>query len=640
MGNNKKDAIRKFFLGKYKKIIFILLLDAAFAAAAFLVSRLITFYSWEPDNFVAYQKYEVLIAMVFVAVTVAMLVFFDSYNTVWKYAGRVEFFKIVFAYLASTGVLFIFEIVMDRGFDIPVPAPMILMYLMFSMIASSVMRYGYGFRNYILHLKNQLAGGNKAISSAERTVVIGAGFTGTMFINRCFNNPDEGYFPIAIIDDNPEKQETKICGVRVEGGMSVLGSVIKKYKADAIIIAIISIDKKRLKEIYSECIKYGLPIKIMSALRDPEAGELSNVTLSVRDLKIEELLGRDEFHVNQTLLDGAVKDKTILVTGGAGSIGSELCRQALSSGCKHLVIFDMHENGMFELNEEFKQKYDSAKYSLVVGSVREKRRLKEVFEKHKPDIVFHAAAYKHVPMMELAVTEAVKSNVFGTLNVILQAKESGVQRFVFISTDKAVNPANIMGASKRIAEMLVQDIGGKSEGMQMAAVRFGNVLGSNGSVIPTFLRQIKEGGPITLTDRNIKRYFMTIPEAVRLVLQAGSLAREGDVFVLNMGEPVFIYDLACDLIRLNGLTPEQDIEIRVTGLRQGEKMFEELRYDKETVDNTAHEGIFVTKLSEIDSHKLREQLKQLELYAFAEDEEKTTEMIFEIVPSAYRKCGR
>ncbi len=325
-----------------------------------------------------------------------------------------------------------------------------------------------------------------------------------------------------------------------------------------------------------------------------------------------------------------------MVTGGAGSIGSELCRQVINFGCKHLIIYDQHENGMFFLNQEFAAKYDTSVYTLVIGTVRERDKLTEVLAEYKPDIIFHAAAYKHVPMMEISATEAIKNNVFGTLNVIECAEKAGVKKFVLISTDKAVNPSNIMGASKRIAEMVIETRG-KSMKMKMAAVRFGNVLGSNGSVIPIFLQQIRQGGPITLTDRYIKRYFMSIPEAVRLVLQTGAFADNGEIFVLDMGDPVYIYDLACDLIRINGLVPEQDIQIKITGLRPGEKMFEELRYDTEAVDTTLHEGVFVNRLEEINRADFDAKLEKLRKYAFAEDVDKTTDMIFTIVPSEYRK---
>lgn len=367
-----------------------------------------------------------------------------------------------------------------------------------------------------------------------------------------------------------------------------------------------------------------------------DAQSVNSASLELRDIKIESLLGRDEFKVRQELVDVSVKDKVVMVTGGAGSIGSELCRQALNFGCKHLVIFDQHENGMFAIDQEFNKKYDTSRYTLVMGTVREADKLATVLEKYKPETVFHAAAYKHVPMMEISPTEAIKNNVFGTKNVIEQCQKAGVKRFVLISTDKAVNPANVMGASKRLAEMLVQTRASDGD-MQMAAVRFGNVLGSSGSVIPTFLRQINEGGPVTVTDRNIKRYFMTIPEAVRLVLQTGALASSGEVFVLDMGEPVYIYDLACTLIRLSGNVPNQDIKVVISGLRPGEKLFEELRYDKEQVDNTLHEGIFVTKLETIDRKKFDRDLAELWKLAVAENEDGTEKKVFNVVPSEARE---
>ena len=363
--------------------------------------------------------------------------------------------------------------------------------------------------------------------------------------------------------------------------------------------------------------------------------EIAASAISFDDIHIETLLGRDEFTVNQDLINKSIKNKVVMVTGGAGSIGSELCRQVLEFGCKHLIIFDQHENGMFFLNQEFSKKYNTDKYTLVVGTVRERDKLKNIFAMYKPETVFHAAAYKHVPMMEISPTEAIKNNVLGTLNVIECAEEADVKKFVLISTDKAVNPSNIMGASKRIAEMLIETKG-KTSKMNMAAVRFGNVLGSNGSVVPIFLEQIKKGEAITLTDRYIKRYFMSIPEAVKLVLQTGAFADSGEVFVLDMGEPVYIYDLACELIRLCGLEPEKDIEIKIIGLRPGEKMFEELRYDNEAVDTTLHSGILVNKMEAIDVTKFNSQLEKLFKYTLDENVEKVTEVIFEIVPNKFR----
>lgn len=616
---------------KYRGIIITFVLDIAFAVLSYWLARTIIFFSDNVSIPTLYDQYEIAVAAIVIIITVAMLVFFDCYGAVWRYAGRVEFFKFLLAYIAAFVVIMVLKAVLGLAFGIELWSSIIIDYLLFSALLSGVVRFFYGILHYVNHVKNRIY--KKSLGNMKRTVVIGAGYTGSLLINRFINNPQDGYYPVAVIDDDVEKQDMKVYGVKVEGGMDKLEEIVKKTDAEAIVIAIMSLTRSQLKHIYDRCKGLGLPIQIMPAMTD--AGDMANKTLSLRSIKIEELLGREEFKVKQELIDVSVKDKVVCVTGGAGSIGSELCRQALNFGCKHLIIFDMHENGMFELNEEFKRKYDTSRYTLVMGTVRERAKLDETFNKYKPEILFHAAAYKHVPMMEISATEAIKNNVFGTLNVIEAAESAGIKKFVLISTDKAVNPANIMGASKRIAEMLIQTRG-KTSNMQMAAVRFGNVLGSNGSVIPTFLRQIKEGGPITLTHRYIKRYFMTIPEAVRLVLQTGAFASSGEVFVLDMGDPVYIYDLACDLIRINGLVPEQDIPIVVTGLREGEKLFEELRYDKEKVDATSHEGIFATRLQEIDRASFDKQLDRLRGLAFGENPEKTETAIFEIVPNEYR----
>ncbi len=617
-----------------KSLVIIISLDIAFAFGSYWSARAIMFYRLGPEALPKnYLDYEWVAMLAMVIVTISMLVFFDCYNTLWKYAGRVEFFKFIFSYFFSFAIIMLFKIIMKAVFDFELWVPLVLMYLLFSAILSGVARFINGITNYILYVRN-LVGGGQASAGQKRTIVIGAGYVGSLLVNRFINNPADGYFPVAFIDDDPDKQGKKVYGVKVEGGMDRIAETVARHRAQTIVIAIMSLGKAKMREIYSQCVRFNIPVKVMPEITN--ASEMNKPTsLSFRDIKIEELLGRDEFTVRDELMNAAVKDKVVMVTGGAGSIGSELCRQALHYGCKHLVIFDMHENGMFFLNEEFKNKYGTDKYTLVIGTVRERDKLSETLRLYKPEIVFHAAAYKHVPMMEIAPTEAIKNNVFGTLNTIEECEKAGVKRFVLISTDKAVNPANVMGASKRLAEMLVETRG-KTCRMQMAAVRFGNVLGSNGSVIPIFLKQIKEGGPITLTDRNIKRYFMTIPEAVRLVMQTGALAANGEVFVLDMGEPVYIYDLACDLIRINGLIPEQDIPIRVVGLRPGEKLFEELRYDKETVDKTQHEGIFVTRLEAIDTELFDAQLRKLFSAAFAENEKRTEDIIFEIVPSECR----
>lgn len=630
MGKVKHDKPNISRKKRIRSIIITLALDICFAALAFFLARTILFFRLEEPA--GYAQNELAIAVVAVVVTVAMLVIFDCYNAIWRYAGRVEFFKFLFSYIASFFILFVFKIILEVVVDTEVWVPLILIYLLFSAIFSGTIRFFYGILHYLKHVRYWVD--DKSMPGMKRTIVIGAGYTGSLVINRFINNPGEGYYPVAVVDDDEEKQNKRIYGISVEGGVDKLAEIVERHKAEAFVIAIMSITKSQLRRIYNACAPFNLPIKIMPSITN--ASEMADSVKSLRDIKIEELLGRDEFKVRQELIDVSVKDKVVMVTGGAGSIGSELCRQVLNFGCRHLIIFDQHENGMFFLNQEFVKKYDTSRYTLVMGTVRERDKLSEVMERYRPDIIFHAAAYKHVPMMEISATEAIKNNVFGTLNVIECAEKAGVKKFVLISTDKAVNPTNIMGASKRIAEMLIETRG-KTGKMKMAAVRFGNVLGSNGSVIPIFLQQIKEGGPITLTDRNIKRYFMSIPEAVRLVLQTGAFADSGEIFVLDMGQPVYIYDLACDLIRINGLVPEQDIQIKVTGLRPGEKMFEELRYDTEAVDSTLHEGVFVNRLEDIDRERFDAQLEELRRLAFDEDAEATTDMIFSIVPSEHRK---
>lgn len=631
---NEKDRNKQTRTRRARNILLMMLMDVLAAAGAYFIARTIMFFRVPSDMPNGYVEIEPFVAAASVAVLFLMLIACDCYNSIWKYAGRIEFLKLLAAYLGTFVILFAAKMVLQIAIDVEIWVPIIIMYLIISALISCGMRFFWGIGHYFLHVRRKMFSSNEPDPECKRTVVIGAGYTGSLCINRLINNPSEGFYPVAVLDDDEEKQGQLVYGIPIVGGVDDAERAVRDYNVEAFIIAITEISKSQLRRVYNVLSPFNLPIKIMPAITD--AGRMTNSVTSFRDIKIEELLGRDEFSVRQELIDGSVRGKVVMVTGGAGSIGSELCRQALNFGCEHLIIFDQHENGMFFLNQEFAQKYDTSRYTLVIGTVRERDKLTETLALYKPQIVFHAAAYKHVPMMEIAATEAIKNNVVGTLNVIECAEQAGVERFVLISTDKAVNPSNVMGASKRIAEMLIETRG-KSFNMKMAAVRFGNVLGSNGSVIPIFLKQIKEGGPITLTDRNIKRYFMSIPEAVRLVLQTGAFASAGEIFVLDMGEPIYIYDLACDLIRINGLVPEQDIKIEITGLRPGEKMFEELRYDSEAVDATAHEGVFVNKLDEIDRASFDEQLGKLIECAKSEDEQATIKQIFTIVPSAYRK---
>lgn len=561
-------------------------------------------------------------------VTILVMMFaFDCYSGLWKYAGRVDFMRLIMAHFVTALILLVLS------FTVP-PLNLDLELVVIFSFLSAALSIGFRFfpwiTNYLKHIRNRLPAGKEGLS---RALIIGAGYTGAYLITRFINNPEHGYLPVAIIDDDPEKHGMTLSGVKVVGGREKLLESVLKYEADIIIIAIQNIKRSELKEIYERCRELDLPVKTALTLSD---GSLSGGSVKLSDIKIENLLGRDELKIRRELVDSCVKDKRILITGGAGSIGSELCRQVLKFGCRHLVIFDMHENGLFDLDNELSKTYPEDRYTLVIGNIRDTAKLRSTFEEYQPEVVFHAAAYKHVPMMEINPLEAIKTNVFGSLNVVNQCDDSGVEKLIFISTDKAVNPANVMGATKRIAEMIVQ-ARGKTSRVKMAAVRFGNVVGSNGSAIPFFLKQISEGGPVTVTHRDIKRYFMTIPEAVSLVLQTGAFAQRGEIFVLDMGEPVNIYSLAEDLIRLSGYVPHKDMEIKIIGLRKGEKLFEELRFDDEMCDKTSHEGIFVTKMQDVDGKALIESLKRLKGCVESEDNGSADSVIFSIVPSVYRE---
>ena len=666
MGKVKHDKPNISRKKRIRSIIITLALDICFAALAFFLARTILFFRLEEPA--GYAQNELAIAVVAVVVTVAMLVIFDCYNAIWRYAGRVEFFKFLFSYIASFFILFVFKIILEVVVDTEVWVPLILIYLLFSAIFSGTIRFFYGILHYLKHVRYWVD--DKSMPGMKRTIVIGAGYTGSLVINRFINNPGEGYYPVAVVDDDEEKQNKRIYGISVEGGVDKLAEIVERHKAEAFVIAIMSITKSQLRRIYNACAPFNLPIKIMPSITN--ASEMADSVKSLRDIKIEELLGRDEFKVRQELIDVSVKDKVVMVTGGAGSIGSELCRQVLNFGCRHLIIFDQHENGMFFLNQEFVKKYDTSRYTLVMGTVRERDKLSEVMERYRPDIIFHAAAYKHVPMMEISATEAIKNNVFGTLNVIECAEKAGVKKFVLISTDKAVNPTNIMGASKRLCEMVVQSmnmvshnghtdwlprLGGHRKdtldalhdnegqayvsanhtsktgtGTEFVAVRFGNVLGSNGSVIPLFKRQIEKGGPVTVTHPDIIRYFMTIPEAVSLVLQAGTYAKGGEIFVLDMGAPVKIDTLARNLIKLSGYTPDVDIKVTYTGLRPGEKLYEEKLMAEEGMEKTPNDLIHIGKPIEMDVQEFFKQLEVLAAYGYA-NSEKIRDIVAAIVPT-------
>lgn len=449
-----------------------------------------------------------------------------------------------------------------------------------------------------------------ASADLDRVIIFGAGDAGKYLVDMLRKDRSKHLVAVAFIDDNPKLEGKKIHGIPVVGDRTLLPHAAKKYRANQVIIAIPFVDNSTIRDIFDLCCKANCTVRRFANMTTFTADALSKATIN--EVRVEDLLFRDVVRLDLQTVKEYIKDKTVLITGGAGSIGSELCRQILHYQAKKVIIFDFCENKMFELNVELSKTFPETQYVTCVGSVRDRNRVNEIFESYRPEIVFHAAAHKHVPMMEINPFEALKNNIIGTKNVIEAAADFQAERFILISTDKAVNPANVMGATKRICELLVKNANSWNVKTLYSAVRFGNVLGSNGSVIPLFKSQIRAGGPITVTDRNIKRYFMTIPEAVQLVLEAGALSKGGEIFVLDMGEPVKIYDLAESMIRLSGLLPEKDIKIEFTGLRPGEKLFEELNLSDESVKKTSNNRIFVLKsMQDEDNVALEDALEHL-----------------------------
>jgi len=538
-----------------------------------------------------------------------------SYSGMWEYWGLSDTLRQVIC-VGVSGFVFLFIKYSGLAYiinpEMRISGSITVIYCFLILIMTVMLRTIPRFRQWMLS--------ERSARKNSRAIIIGAGETGAMLVKRMQESAGSSIYPVAIVDNDASKQNLRLAGVTVGGDVDDIPELARKYRANEAILALPNIRSGDLNEIYRKCSDAGLRLRIFRDSVDAEAFFAGN-KFALRDVSIEDLLFRDTIKPDMSDVFAMLQNKTVLVTGGAGSIGSEICRQVLENNCGRLIIFDIHENGLFEINEELKDKYDHSRYELVVGSVRDRKKLDQVFSCFKPDLVLHAAAHKHVPMMEINPAEAVKNNVLGTLNVLETAVAHKTPRCILISTDKAVHPTNIMGATKRVAELLVQNLNGAD--CCMAAVRFGNVLGSNGSVVPIFRRQIAEGGPVTVTHKDIVRYFMTIPEAVSLVLTAGTMAKGGEVFLLDMGEPVRIYDLASDLIKLSGLKPNVDVNIEITGLRPGEKLYEELVQDNEKVEATVHEKIFMCKGHVPESEKLNAALDEIRgaLERGAEDEE-------------------
>ena len=506
------------------------------------------------------------------------------------------------------------------------PISTVFLYLLILLMLVGGARFGYRFLR-LYASRHHLLGRGEHIES--RVMIIGAGSAGEKILRETLVTPKINKEVVCFIDDDLSKKGRRIHNVPVVGGRNEILQQAEKYHVDEIYIALPSIDDKEVSEVLNICKETKCKLKKLPGIYQFLNDEITLEKL--KDVEVQDLLGRDPIKVNLEEIMGYVQDKVVMVTGGGGSIGSELCRQIAKSHPKQLIIVDIYENNAYEIQQELIRKYPKLNLPVLIASVRNTERIDSIFKKYRPNIVYHAAAHKHVPLMEVSPNEAIKNNVFGTYRTAQAADKYGVEKFVLISTDKAVNPTNVMGASKRMCEMVIQMMNRQSK-TNFVAVRFGNVLGSNGSVIPLFKKQIAEGGPVTVTDPNIIRYFMTIPEAVSLVLQAGAYARGGEIFVLDMGEPVKIVDLATNLIKLSGYKPGEDIEIKFTGLRPGEKMYEELLMNEEGLKKTANKMIYIGKPIEFDDDIFKKQLDKI--YKDAYDEtDSIREDIKEIVPT-------
>ncbi|WP_294007058.1 nucleoside-diphosphate sugar epimerase/dehydratase [uncultured Methanobrevibacter sp.] len=450
---------------------------------------------------------------------------------------------------------------------------------------------------------------NKGINytpeNQEKLLIIGGGYSANNIIKTLQTSLKGKYDIIGIIDDNKKRMGYSVAGVKIIGNRKDIQKICEKEEIDTIFFTIVNIDNKNKKEILEICNKTAAKVKALPDLREIISSE--NLYGSLRDIEIEDLLGRDPVELDNNNIKSLINNKVVLVTGGGGSIGSELCRQIMLQNPKLLLMLDIYENSLYDIELELKDKHPNVEVKAIIANIRDKERMFELFEEYSPEVVFHAAAHKHVPLMENNPTEAIKNNIFGTYNLVNACDKYHTKRFILISTDKAVNPTNIMGATKRVCEMIIQAKDKESE-TEFVAVRFGNVLGSNGSVVPLFKKQIEAGGPVTVTHKDITRFFMTIPEAVALVLQSITYAKGGEIFVLNMGEPVKIYDLAKSLIELSGLTLGKDIDITFTGLRPGEKLYEEILMDEENLEGTGHEKIFITEPMNFTMDDIEEKL--------------------------------
>lgn len=605
----------------WKKIC-LMLIDAALVNFSFMLALYLRFDFHIPEIYVAnYWAHSLIVTFIFLC----FFLLFKLYDSLWNYAGIDEFLYAVAGCISGGIALILYDAVFNI---LIVNSAMVL-----AIILTTILVVGFRitfrlYRRLVMMAQKGFGQGN------TRVMIVGAGAGGSAVLRELQSAKKLDMLPVCFVDDSPNVAGYEKSGVRILGNRHDIPRLVEEKNIQQIIIAIPSLAGESRTELINICKSTGCRLKTMPGIFELINGDVS--VSKIRDVQIEDLLGRDTVRLNDGGIENYLKGKVVMVTGGAGSIGSEVARQVIRYEPKELLIVDIYENSAYELEREIRRMYPEVDLKVIIASIRDKRRLDSLFKTYRPQVVFHAAAHKHVPLMENSPGEAVKNNVIGTLNLAETADKYGVEKFVMISTDKAVNPTNTMGATKRLCEMIIQAMASVSE-TEFGAVRFGNVLGSNGSVIPIFKKQIAMGGPVTLTHRNITRFFMTIPEASQLVLQAGAFAAGGEIFILDMGEPIEIFDLAKDLIRLSGFEPEKDIEIRITGLRPGEKLYEEVLMSEEGMRVTAHKKIFAAQPAHYNIDVLKEKIEELRFVAEAGNREEIKKKLQEIVPTYVRQ---
>lgn len=560
-----------------------------------------------------------------VCMTFHVIVFMKSgcYSSLWRYAGAEELISIVVASISyAIPCMIVHRLI---GYKYPILFYIVNVILVIALTGGVRLSYRTGRRiTKISYIEDNIS----------KVLLIGGGAAGSIVINEIKVNPQMKKRVVGILDDDLNKVGRKIHNIKILGTTDEVKKIVEENNIDEIIIAMANVSKEEKRAIIEKCQQTKCKLKTLPGIYEIIDGKVD--IKKIRNVEIEDLLGREPIKTNLNEISDYIEEKVVLVTGGGGSIGSELCRQIASFNPKHLIIVDNYENNAYAIQQELIRKYgESLNLSTIIASIREEVRMEDIFKEYRPEVVFHAAAHKHVPLMEKSPSEAIKNNIFGTYKVANLADKYNVRRFVLISTDKAVNPTNIMGATKRAAEMIIQTLNERSN-TEYVAVRFGNVLGSNGSVIPLFKKQIEEGGPVTITHPDIIRYFMTIPEAVGLVIQAGAMAKGGEIFLLDMGEPVKIMDLANNLIRLSGFEPGVDMKVEFTGLRPGEKLYEELLMSEEGLTKTENSKIFIGKPVDFDTNKVKQHLNVLGKIIENEDVELIDSVMRELVTTYIR----